>query len=597
MSAKKLTPIVIISTILLFLITAVFFKKNFRKKSNKVAETDWHFSDGIRNSDIKIFTAPKPARKIFFWNGENFVATAGGIFKIDDENHHLNRFLAVADGLPSNDIRDAIVIGNNLFLATKNGLAVVEPSLRTTILRSDRHPASNRMNDMSNNGGKILVCTDGGAFLLDDFDVKTVISSIRIVASTAVPGGFIFVDKDGQFYFADGDTVRKLSFEKLAKTYSIKSAGKNVICASGSGIFTVDIASGHFSQLDKSRVLATSICGNADSFWACGFWGADLIENGKKTRTIKVPPDWGAVRDVQQIDGKIFICGDGGVIDEDGNIYLTNAPPENKITSICKYRDALWVGTFSSGVATFDGGRWQTYRMNLPSNFVNAMTTDGKNLWIGTDNGLVMFNGIAKIFKKRNGLNSNDITSLFFDGKNIWAGTNRGVCVFKDFGWRQYYVSDGICGDHIYGISGRWNDIWIATYGGASEISRGSVECFRKVDGALKNDWATAVAMSGDGIFIGTYGGGISKFDGERWSFYAEGEIINPGAAAVVKGKPIFGTAGDGILIWDGMQFLKISTEEGLPCDEILSIFCDDEYIWIGTTDGLAAVPFKFMSP
>ncbi|RKZ26871.1 hypothetical protein DRQ29_04295, partial [bacterium] len=51
--------------------------------------------------------------------------------------------------------------------------------------------------------------------------------------------------------------------------------------------------------------------------------------------------------------------------------------------------------------------------------------------------------------------------------------------------------------------------------------------------------------------------------------------------------KPVFGTAGDGILLWDGLNFIHLTRKNCLPSDEILSIFADGDYIWVGTTDGL----------
>ncbi len=594
MHTRKVTIAVIISIILLLVVAAVFMVSNSRKMSQMRNSDGWKFYDGVSNSMVKIFTSPRPARKIVFWNNGYYLATAGGIFKIDSKNFSLESSFTTANGLPSNDIRDALVSNGNLFLATRNGLAILEPSGRIMILKNIKNPAANRINDISIDDEKLLLCTDSGAFTLDNFDVKTIASNARFIASAAVPDGFIIGNGDGQLWFTDVDTIQKLPLN-LPRLSSITLSNGKVFAATGAGAFSFGVGDENYEHIDDGRTLITAVIGSADSVWVCGFWGADLLIGGKRKRTIDVPLQWGGVRDVFKIDGEIVLGGDGGIIDEDGNNYSVNAPPENRITAICKHRGKIWVGTFSSGIATFSGINWKIPRIKLPSQFVNSIVSDGEYLWVGTDNGLVMAGGKSRVFKKRDGINSSHITALFYDGKKLWVGTNRGVCCQEGFGWRQFYMSDGLCGDHIYSIASKNDVVWVAAYGGVSKISKFENECFRKADGALKNDWATAVAMCDDGIFVGTYGGGISRFDGEKWLFYAEKEIVNPNAVAIVADRPIFGTAGNGLLVWDGNRFFKITSEDGLPNNEILSIFGDNEYIWVGTTDGLVKIPSELI--
>ncbi len=578
---------------LLIVAVAVLYLQEHQERKRRAAQHPiisfcghcWFPYVSGRLPGVEVFSSPRPARKFVKWQGTLFCATEGGLFPVEDNS--LGRPITVADGFPSHKIYDAFLWKDNLYLFTDMGLSVIgkETEKIQTLLSPNRrkYRAFIAFRDVD------LICPP--------YDKPPQLTS-RIVY---VFGNDIHC-KDFNYqvwgYDTAGNVLRVIAAHAEtvahidAVIYDIASYEGNLLFATSSGLLV-------FSPSQKTVVdsIATAeptvtmvkVCG--DTIFAGGLWGVDVILRKKRTRTIKVPLDWGAVRDIAALHGKHILCGDGGVIDEFGHRLDEGLLPENKITAITFYRGTMWAGTFSSGVVHLDGDFWRREDFG-GSNFINSLVTDGVHLWAGTDDGLVMLRPARRIFTRRDGLNSNSISCLFWDGENLWAGTNRGVCVLKYFGWKQYYVRDGLCGDHIYGIGGTPGEIWVGAYGGVSRISPAGNRCWRRVDGALKNDWVTAVAVCEDGVFVGTYGGGISRFHDGKWTHYAPGRYINPDAVTLFRGMPVFGTAGNGILVWNGVDFVGYNLFRDFPALEVLSLYADDTYIYVGTTEGIVKVRF-----
>ncbi len=566
---------------------AILHKLRSGERDSHDCTADFAFIDGKKNPDVQIFSCPKPARKFVQWKNMLLVATDGGFFRVD--GNRMEAFLTVADGLPSNSIRDAVVSGRNLFAGTDNGLCIIEPSGKTTIIHHRTSQSANRINSLALSSPVLLFATDDGAYLLRGTKIFSVCDTGKYVAATQMTNGFILAANNGDIIFANVDTAWALSV-RLKRPYSLLNSNGRIFVATGLGAFSFDLGSSFVDYVASEQRLTTAVSGTADSLWVAGLLAAELIKDGKKTYSIDLPSSWGNVCDIIQYGGKILLCGYGGIIDENGKIFDFNAPPENRIMAVVEYSKSIWVGTFSSGLASFDGVKWNVPDIDIPSPFINSLATDGRFLWVGTDAGLVRIGGQTQVFKKRDGLNSDNITALSFDGNALWVGTSKGVCRRESFGWRQFYVSDGLCGDHIYAVSASREEAWVAAYGGVTRLSPMNTKCFRRADGALLNDWATAIVLCDDGVFVGTYGGGISRYFDGKWEHFERGTIINPSASALFYNCPIFGTAGSGLLIWDGLRFRRVTMTNGLPSNEILSILPGDEYIWIGTPSGLAKI-------
>jgi len=553
--------------------------------------SEWIIYSAVPHSQIvEIHTAPKPARKFIRWNGKIFVLTAGGMFTITEQT--MDSVVTIKNGLPSSDIRDAIRWGNNLIIATSRGLVVLESSGKMTIIKNENVSSANQINSLAG-WDEIFFSTNDGIFQFNGDNIYK-ISDHNLLQINKMDRNYWGFDSAGKIFNipSSGDQIVQVA-DLQCKIFDMDYYDAKFLIATRKGCIRISSKGEIIDTIATTEPMVTMLKVHYDTLFVGGFWGVDIFYDRKIRRTVRVPIRWGGVRDIISIDGKYIICGDGGIIDENGNPLYEHLLPENKITGICRFHNELWVGTFSSGIAKYNSDGWQSPFRNI-SPFINDLATDKSALWIATDDGLVRIGADFYIFRKPDGLNSNNITTLHYDGQFLWAGTNRGVCRNEKFGWRQYYISDGLCGDHIYGISAYDGTGWIATYGGVTKIAPTGIECFRRCDEAIKNDWVTAIALSKDDVFVGTYGGGISRYHNNEWEFFQNGKIINPDAVTVWRGNPIFGTAGQGLLMWDGLDFFNLSQKMELPLYEILSIFSDDNYIWVGTTNGLVKIDMRY---
>jgi ligand-binding sensor domain-containing protein len=239
----------------------------------------------------------------------------------------------------------------------------------------------------------------------------------------------------------------------------------------------------------------------------------------------------------------------------------------NGVFYVGRVKDRIAVGTYGGGLSLLDpdGEKWQTY--NVPEGLGDAFvydvleTRDG-DLWIAT-----------------------------------WSGANRvrrGALADRSQ-WELHTVEStagGLPNDWVYGLAeGRNGEIWLATEGGLSRHHKGKWQAWNhkhglgapyekvKADIAFRNDpskasvhharqkeemglqnvdvaynpnYIVAIEVDAQGVvWLGTWGGGLARFDGRSWRNY--------------------------------------TTKEGLPGNHVFMLHIDrGGQLWIGTNNGLA---------
>jgi membrane protein implicated in regulation of membrane protease activity len=111
----------------------------------------------------------------------------------------------------------------------------------------------------------------------------------------------------------------------------------------------------------------------------------------------------------------------------------------------------------------------------------------------------------------------------------------------------------------------------------------------------LPSDYVYAVAIDGAGDkWIGTYGGGLAKFDGTGWTVYNMSNSGLPSDHVVAlaidgAGNKWIGTFSAGLTRFDGTSWtVYTASNSGLPSDNVKVIVIDgDGNKWIGTERGL----------
>jgi len=293
---------------------------------------------------------------------------------------------------------------------------------------------------------------------------------------------------------------------------------------------------------------------------------------------------------IQDRHGLIWIATMSGVVTFDGKSFsnpdncseLTNNP----VKSI--YQDSkgnLWFGSIRKGLFKYTGTKLTIYNTEngLSNDIINVVSGDGKNgVWVGTNDGLSHFDGQKFTnYTVQDGLPSNIIFDVLTDpnGK-VWVATANGVSVYINNKFINY--SSGVAGFNsniVYCIEQLGKDEFaFGTYDGLSILKDNRFTNYSSVNG-LPNDRVESLLKDDNGnLWIGTYGGGIAKKTGDSFEVLQLGEKVNSKIVTSLlsdrEGNFWVGTW-MGIYKYDNNRFVTFNAEDGLPSNNILSVYYD----------------------
>ena len=234
------------------------------------------------------------------------------------------------------------------------------------------------------------------------------------------------------------------------------------------------------------------------------------------------------VRDIETVDGYIWVGTDRGL-----SVYaLASSRWRHELTigddqdpvplaAIASAGGVVFAGTLGRGLWRDDGSGWSRIEGALPGLFITALQVVGDTLWIGTiDLGLVsldLASGAVRSFDEINpDLGPQNVTAIVPDAADaLWITT---------FGAGVY----------------RWQP-------GANRISHFSV-----AGGQLPDDWVLSGAAGDNGIYFGTFGGGVARYShpGGTWAVISLAHglpSLNVAVVTAVRGNIYFGTLGGGV--------------------------------------------------
>jgi len=253
-------------------------------------------------------------------------------------------------------------------------------------------------------------------------------------------------------------------------------------------------------------------------------------------------------------------------------------------------KDNLWVGTYRGGVnvLNFDANQTKVYRRTpdqsngISDNHIRSITEDKLgNIWIGTYSG---------------GLNRIDRAGQKVETFNNEPGNSNSLSANQ--------VLD------IYVESEK--EIWVATFGGGLNKltfaeNTSEVPEFK----SYKNDPSDRHSLSDDRVYcilkdskenfwIGTYGGGLNKFDSEKGIFEVVSLDTQSSQSAFndkilslhesSNGMLWIGTSGNGLNQFDPIanSVINFSLAQGLTSSVVYGILEDsNSNLWLSTDDGI----------
>lgn len=196
---------------------------------------------------------------------------------------------------------------------------------------------------------------------------------------------------------------------------------------------------------------------------------------------------------------------------------------------------SIWAGT-PAGLARYQAGAWSPQATGLASSNIRGLAAapDG-SVWAGasgaTTGGVSRFDGAAwQPQLDFNGVLPNHILTLAADRDGgIWVGTDgAGASCWDGTTWRTFRAADGLASDIVYGIAAHVGAVWFGTFSyidasgvhggvGRYDLADGAWRRYMEVDGLAFDDVASVAVDATGRSWFGTWGRGVSLFDGHNW--------------------------------------------------------------------------------
>ncbi len=257
----------------------------------------------------------------------------------------------------------------------------------------------------------------------------------------------------------------------------------------------------------------------------------------------------------------------------------------------------LVLGAFDGGLALGETGAagWAWSPLpSAPAWAVNAILAGGDGLYVASLRGAARFDGAR--WTALGDPATGPAFALAATRDGIAVGYGQGVLLP---GARLLSAFHGLPGNQALALCAG-AQLFVGTPSGLGAVSGGKV-AWRVTagEGRLPHPWVTALADRAEGLYIGTYGGGVARrvavAGSPKGRFEAfpetQGFKVNPGCLVEAGGRLFMGTDGQGLfrLSRDGARFEPLSLP--LPSGRVTALLPGPGALWVGTDEGLARLP------
>ncbi|MEW6102918.1 MAG: PEGA domain-containing protein, partial [bacterium] len=452
-----------------------------------------------------------------------WLATNGGLIEYNKTGNLYNLYTTI-NGLCGNDLTSIAKDGNELWIASReNGVSRYN--------KLNKKFTNYTSNDGLNNNNVRSVLVDNGYIWFGTWEGASRYDQWNNVWKTyypgqTQPGNYInAIAKDGNFlWFATYDGAFRLNLDNEEITHYSTEDG-----------------------LAHSYVLSIGIDGNY-------IWFGH--------------PD-----------------GSASMYDKANNfwrVYTTSGYQQgNEVLDISALGNSVWFAT-QKGASKYDkpSDTWQTFVDGLASLKNTSCAIDENNVWLGGEDGLSKYEPISGwgSYTTADGLISNEVSSVFNEGDYIYLGTNRGLSRYdkKNKTWSQFNEKDGILGEKIKALARGGGYLWAIT---DKAICRGNTNfdafpyntALLPFGGDL--DFHSIVDFGGYVWFAGY--NGLIRFRNEQWERLPFNKVNDIASY----GSNLYLATPYGAIEYNGITYLQ--------GENIISLACNDNYLWFGTEQGL----------
>lgn len=467
----------------------------------------------------------------------------------------------------------------------------------------------------------------------------------------ATSSGLVRFD-GAKFKVFDSENTPQILSDNIRSVMTAKN-GALWIGTYGGGVLRY--AHGTFTRYTKksglgSDVVYTIFQSKDGAIWAGTTAGVSRIKNGHiKTYTTANGLSNNIVFKIAQTpDGAMWFGTLAGGLDQlfHGRIKHFGKKSGIRQTEILalyvEKNGKLLVGTYEGGMYEFNGKRFRPYKFPdaMRGNGVDAILQDQQgNLWIGDyGGGLVReYDGHYSRLGTSQGLTSDYVFGLYLDRRgDLWLATRDGLNELENGDFLIFGKPEGLANPTFDVYQDHDGDVWVGTEShGLFGIKRNRiVSHITQKEGLPSNNVSTLTGAPDGGLWIGTYGGGLSymgpkgrlhrppdlpKASGFRYVLailrnregalwvateaglykYISGHVTHFGEKQGLpqgyircifqdhQGRMWFGSNGAGLLLYKHGRFIAFTKHNGLPSNFVYAIYQGPSgALWIGTRGG-----------
>ncbi len=570
--------------------------------------------------NIVNFTHTDYSQDFLYQDSIMLVATHGGIVKLNLVNEKMEVLYTTSNGLSDNECTGITKIGNDLWIASKDGISKFNTQSSLIFSEKDGLSSKEIRKIIAASDGSLWAATANGlsrfktnqwtSYTMDDGlshnMVRDIMENKDSSIWAATDNGLSFFKNEKWQSFPLNDSLAHKWIYALGKD----TAG-NIWAGTRLGLskikddtvynFTVD------SGLIDNWIVSLAI-DSLNRVW-CGTWYGISIYNhvswenhGMETGLI----DTQIVSLYTDPTGIIWVGTPSGFGKYQENTYqfysLPGQIPTNKIESVTSETNKIWAAT-DKGATYLENGKWNLFQINIdpPLEKIKTIYKDNNNiLWFGadygnenTDTSLVSYDGLN--WKAYNIYP--DVTQVIKQDQQgwLWFGSPEGIYYYTSASQKMAYFhefTDPNVKDIEFDNQG---NMWLAN-SGVDKYNKVSLKNYNTSDGLPSND-VNAIAIDSHGNPWCATSNGVAFFQNNTWVQYSTQDgLANPvvNDIEIDSKNNIWMATSNGISIFNGNNWITLGKKSGLV-DEICRniYFENDTTAWISTYGGISKINFQ----
>jgi hypothetical protein len=323
------------------------------------------------------------------------------------------------------------------------------------------------------------------------------------------------------------------------------------------------------------------------------------------------------VKSIYAEDDVVWVGTSGGVIrykpgEDDYRLFdVRNGLLANGIFHVSRWTEnKMLIGTYGGGLAVYDELMDKFEIFNVPEGLADAFVYDvlvmpDGDLWIATWSGANLVKGgrladptaweTYTVENTQGGLPNDWVYGLDLgkDGE-VWFATEGGLSRYQDGKWQSWNHKDGQ--GAVYDLVKDDNQFKTDPATVSDHHARQKIEMgLQDINTAYNPNYIVALTVDSDGIvWVGTWGGGLARFDGENFKNYTVRDGLASNHVFMLhedhNGVLWIGTS-NGMSRLDNETFTTMTTQDGLFSNTIFSMGTQkDETLWVGSYGGVARI-------